>query len=605
MNKKFFKNRSTFYAPRFTIPYNRGAALTLAVLFFVIISLAIVMGSVNPVVRDFNTGSELINSKLSYFTAEAGNEDAIYRTKKGKQLSSPEITALNGGAGAVTGTSIASNEKQIAANSTLSSLARNVQTALYTGTGFDFTYGAQAGEGGVEMDQNSRIEGVGGTPGNVYSNGPIIGSNGATITGSATVASTISEDVQARSTVCNQDQIVGQNDPQIDFAQSFIPSESKTLFKVSIYIKKVGSSNPPGTKVRIVSDNAGSPSTSSLASEDLQANLVTGSYGWVDVVFQSPTMVTAGQTYWIVLDAGENSSRYWVWCKDSNNGFGNGVGKYSEDWDDNPWTQITGDLTFKTYLGAGVGSINNVIISGNAYANTITNSTVTGTPYCQTGSGNNFATCNTSQPDPPPLNMPISQGNIDQWKADASAGGVIAGDYTVLIDVSLGPKEITGNLLMASNNKTLTVTGTVYVRGNIDISNGSAIRCDISFGSDSCIIVADGWVHIANNGTFQGSGSPGSFLLLVTTLACTGSSGTGCTHHTGAVDVHNQATGIVFYASNGMINLHNGVTLTSATAYKLRLDNTATIQYDQGIMNTNFSSGPGGGWNIKSWDEVQ
>ena len=179
MNKKFFKKMpsvqywlSVVGCRLSSFPHNRGAALTLAVLFFVIISLAIVMGSVNPIVRDFNAGSELINSKLSYFTAEAGNEDAIYRTKKGKQLSSPEITALNGGSVSVTVTSIASNEKQIAANSTLSSLVRNVQTALYTGTGFDFTYGAQAGEGGVEMDQNSRIEGVGGTPPNAYSNRP-------------------------------------------------------------------------------------------------------------------------------------------------------------------------------------------------------------------------------------------------------------------------------------------------------------------------------------------------------------------------------------------------------------------------------------------------
>src|SRR3989344_1573115 len=124
MNKKFFNKRSTLYALRFTIPYNRGAALTLAVLFFVIISIAIVMGSVSPVVRDFNAGSELINSKLSYFTAEAGGEDAFYRLKSGKQISSPEVTTLNGGSTSVTVVNVGSNEKEITSNSAVSSHVR-------------------------------------------------------------------------------------------------------------------------------------------------------------------------------------------------------------------------------------------------------------------------------------------------------------------------------------------------------------------------------------------------------------------------------------------------------------------------------------------------
>ena len=201
--------------------------------------------------------------------------------------------------------------------------------------------------------------------------------------------------------------------------------------------------------------------------------------------------------------------------------------------------------------------------------------------------------------------MPISQANIDQWKIDAQAGGQIAGDYTVTDDVSLGPKEITGNLVMTSNNKTLTITGTLYVRGNIDVANGSAIRCDSGYGENSCLVVADGWIHAANNGQFSGSGTPGSFVMLLTTLACTGSPGVGCGHHDGAIDAHNNATGVIFYASNGMVNLHNGVSLTEVTAYKLRMDNNAIITYDSGLANAKFSSGPTGGFSVTDWREVE
>lgn len=605
MNKYFSKKH-------FLIPQNRGAALTMAVLFFVLISIAIVMGSVNPVVRDFNSGSELINSKLSYFTAEAGDEDAIYRTKKGKQISNPEVTTLNGGSVSVTVADIDSSNKEITSNSTIYSLARNVKTVLNAGVGSDFAYGAQVGEGGLVMNNNSSVEGTGGAAGNVYSNGPISGSNGTSITGSATVATSVVLDKQ--STVCNQDNIVGQTNPSIDFAQSFVPSDSKPIYKVSLYIKRVGSSNPPTAYVRIVSDNAGSPSTTSLSSATLPVALVTTSYGWVDVTFASPYTVTAGQKYWLILDATQNSNYYWTWCSDSNNGSGNGLGKYKQTWSTSgSWTQITGDLNIKTYLGAGPGTINAVSVGGNAYANTITNSTITGTPYCQTGSGNNKA-CNTSQADPAPLNMPISQGNIDQWKTDAAAGGTITGNCgdsgvagcnASSGTLSLGPKKIVGNLTL-TNGHTLNLTGVIYVTGTVNISNNGVIKCDIAFGADSCVLIADGSIDVSNNGAVNGSGQAGSYVLMVSTIqGCNGSGGTGCASGSSGINLGNNINGGIFYTSNSMINISNNAEIKAVVGYKLNLSNNVEIKYEQGVANTNFASGPGGGWNVKSWNEVQ
>ena len=442
MNKKFFNKRSTLYALRFTIPYNRGAALTLAVLFFVIISIAIVMGSVSPVVRDFNAGSELINSKLSYFTAEAGGEDAFYRLKSGKQISSPEVTTINGGSASVMVVTVSSNEKEITSNSAVSSHVRNTKMEINTGVGSDFSYGAQVGEGGLVMNNNSSVQGTGGVVGNIYSNGPIVGASNTSVTGSATVATTIVEDNQARSLVCNADQDVARVSPEVDFGQSFVASDSKPLYKVSFYIKKTG--NPGNQTIRIVADNgSGVPNTTTLASGTLQVGLVSTSYGWVDVTFSTPANLVSGQTYWIILDDnGANGSNYWVWCSDSNNGLGNGVAKYRASWNSgSAWSSaITGDLAFKTYLGAGPGTISSTSVGVDAYANTITNSTITGTPYCQTGSGNNKA-CDTSQADPPPLNMPISDGNIAQWKDDASAGGTITGNCGEVLPGVTSPAE--------------------------------------------------------------------------------------------------------------------------------------------------------------------
>ena len=463
------------------------------------------------------------------------------------------------------------------------------------------------------MDNNSQVIG------NVYSNGSIIGASGATIDGDAIVGGGVEESIPTQSTVCNEDQIVGQADPEIDFAQSFIAPSSDPLAKVSMYLKKIGL--PGDRNIRITVDNFGSPADTELANGTLESALVTGSYGWIDIIFSSPPLLTSGNTYWIVLDAKRDSNKYWIWCKDSNNGYGNGVGKYSQDWDDDPWTLITGDLTFKTYFGSGITLINSVVVIGDAQANTITNSKICGDAYYQSidASSLDFVNNPTSpscpdpltdgtafpgSPDPPISQMPISQANIDDWKSDATAGGQIVGDYTVTSDVSLGPIEITGDLLMTATNRTLTVTGTIYVQGNIDLDNGSAIQCDPSYGINSCIIIADGWIHTANNGTFSGSGDPASFLLLLTTSACKGVSAPDCTHHDAAADLHNNATGVIFYAADGMINLHNGVNITEATAYKLRIDNTATITYNQGLADASFSSGPSAGWVVADWKEV-
>lgn len=583
--------------------------MMITVVFFLFISLAVMFGMVNPTLTETKLARSLAYSSQSVFLSEGATEDMLYRIKKGKQYSNPEQLTLNGATASISVSDIGTGRKEVVASADAAQNVRSVSVQIRTGAGVDFPYGAQVGAGGIEMEQNSRIEGAGGAVGNVYSNGPVEGETGATVTGSLTVASSVTEDMGAQWTVCNQDQIVGRNNPQIDFAQSFKPTTSGSLFKVSLYIKKTSGSNPPSTKVRIVSDNNGSPSTNDIGEDEtLPASLVTTNYGWVDITFEEPADLVGGQTYWLLLDAGQNSSRYWTWCKDSNAGYSNGSPKYKQYWDTSgSWTAVSGDLTFKTYFGSGLGIIDNVDVSGNAYANTITDSTITGTAYCQNGSGNNKA-CNTSQPDPTPLNLPISQGNIDQWKLDADPDlSPRNGDLNVTSNMSYGPEKIIGNLNLTSNNKTLTVAGTIYVTGNIDVGNGSIIRCAASYGQDSCLIITDGWIHVENNGSFAGSGQSGSYIMLLSTLeGCNGAEGSsGCTHHDAALDVHNQATGAIFYIQNSMAHLHNGVQVTSITAYKLEIDNTAVIRYEEGVSDTNFSSGPGGGWNVDSWAEVE
>ena len=61
----------------------------------------------------------------------------------------------------------------------------------------------------------------------------------------------------------------------------------------------------------------------------------------------------------------------------------------------------------------------------------------------------------------------------------------------------------------------------------------------------------------------------------------------------------------ILYAPNGLLFIENAATLKEATAYQMQIENNSTIIYESGLVNLNFSSGPGGGWSIGGWTEVE
>jgi len=606
----------------FNITHNhKGFAVYFVAILVLVAMIGVAISITILTMNEYTISSNIVKSSQAYFAAETGIEDAIYRIKKFLNVPASYTITVGEGSVEVSADSPSANSWVIVGNGNLSRALRKLEARLAINTiNPEFYYGAQAGDLGIIMGNNSRIEGAGGVAGNIYSNGSVDGAPGATITGDVFVASGMAED-QAHA-VYNEDQIFGKEDPIVDIAQSFSPSVSSTLTKISIYVKKVGT---PGSRtVRILTDVSGSPSTTTLASGTLQSSLVGDVYGWVDVVFASPPSLIEGDDYWIMVDATKDKNKYWFWGKDKNQGYGNGLGKYVQDWSvSNPaWITIVGDLNFKTFMGGQATFLEEVIVTGDAHANTISNSNICGDAYYQTIDDPSLIFLNnpsnplcsdpltpgTSTPgstDPPLENMPISDSNINQWKQEATDGGVFPGDLIIDSDLSFGPQKIEGNLIMTDNNRTLTVDGTIYVTGHIDISNGSTIRCSPSYGWQSCVIVADQWVHIVNNGIFQGSGEDESYLMILSTSDCDGTPAEDCTDFNSAMDLHNNAEGAIFYAHNGLIYIHNGVQISELTARKIELEPTAVVRYEQGLINASFSSGPGGGWTVASWKEIE
>ncbi len=260
---------------------------------------------------------------------------------------------------------------------------------------------------------------------------------------------------------------------------------------------------------------------------------------------------------------------------------------------------ITGDA----YVAGSTGSISNIRVgyngTGNAHAHTVTSSTVTGTIYCQSGSGNNKA-CNTGEADPSPEDLPVPDTDIAEWESTATTGGTTNGNVTISAPTTLGPRKINGNLTI---NSTLTIADTIYVTGNI-IINGT-VKLDASYGATSGIIIADGYITINNGVAFENSGTPGSYILLLSNSTCDASVSSSPCNGNNAVEVSNNSNISIVNAQKGTVYFSNNASVKEAVGNKIELKNNVDISYGTGLINVDFTSGSSSRWAIESWSEGQ
>lgn len=248
-------------------------------------------------------------------------------------------------------------------------------------------------------------------------------------------------------------------------------------------------------------------------------------------------------------------------------------------------------------------NINSTTVGGDAYYQTISNSTVAGASH-------------PGSSDQPTIEFPITDAQIAQWESDAAAGGVLAcggATYTINSSIALGPKKIPCNVSIGGNGTVVTLNGAVWITGNLTIAGsggaGVQIRIADAVGDKSIVMIADnpsnktgsGQISISGNSNFYGStGNDDSYVMLISgnTSAETGGSNLG-------IDVVNGATGnVLVFAPHGEIRLQNNVNLREVTAYKLSVYNNAVVNYLIGLSQPLFTSGPGGTWKIRHWKEI-
>ncbi|MBI4155982.1 MAG: hypothetical protein HY507_01985 [Candidatus Zambryskibacteria bacterium] len=157
------------------VKHNSGAAMLLAILFFLFASMTIILGITNPILKQARIVSDLLRSKESYYYAEGGLEDALYRIKNNKTINSGDTIVNNGYITTITVTPT-SDGKIIEALSNRNEIIRKMQSKVITGVGANFHYGIQSGAGGFLLQNSSTVTG------NIFSSGSVRGS-GNTIYG--------------------------------------------------------------------------------------------------------------------------------------------------------------------------------------------------------------------------------------------------------------------------------------------------------------------------------------------------------------------------------------------------------------------------------------
>ena len=263
---------------------------------------------------------------------------------------------------------------------------------------------------------------------------------------------------------------------------------------------------------------------------------------------------------------------------------------------------ITGDA-----WAAGAHIIKGFTIGVDAHANTLQNNDIGQDAYYQSISGTTVGGMSyPGSPDPESQALPLTGEQIEVWKEDAAAGGA-SGSYTLEGDdtASLGPVKIAGNLII-KNSAILTLSGTVWVTGDITLEDNGVLRLDSGYGENSGLLIADGSILIKNNFIVCGSEGydadedvcypeNGSYVLLLSTK--TGED---------AISLENNAdiNGII-YTSAGEVSVKNNARVMAVTGYEIEVENNVIITYESGLVNLNFSSGPGGGWKIGAWREVE
>lgn len=606
----------------FATPFHkpRGNTLVMAMILVAVVLVLVVL-LFDTSEQNLRTTAQRINTQSATRLAEAGVEKAIWCLNTGSCPGGSGYTGeSNTALGEGTFTTIVtccSSTRTVTATGSVNSLngpsTQQVTVKLtMTTTNVAFQYGVQTGVGGVKLENNAHING------NLFSSGSVEGDNNSYITDDVilTVSNPLTDVTSSPSVSPLQLKNFGEAGSTTYVVQSFRPATTDRLYSVDL---KIAKHNAPTSNVTlyVYDDNAGAPGANlSGSGQALTVSVPNDSpagweNGWTNQIYAPTTTLVAGNTYWLVLKvSATNSTKYWVLPRGVDTAYADGTAKSGSALTSmSPACTGGCDLAFRINVGGVPPTLKIPRVDGNGYARTIESTTLgkkayyqnligsvkanAGAETCTTSSNGPF--CFGSSADQTPVNFPISDAEIAQMEGQAANGGTTnCPTGCTLTSGTIGPKKYVGNVTIEGN---VTLDGTVWVVGNLTVTNNAIVSLSAGYGNTSGVIVADdpdareskGLIVFSNNGNLRGNANPGTYIMTVSMNADAAFTAT-------AIDVSNNLTAGVLYAPYGKIHISNNAQLKEVTAQRLHLDNNASVQYETGLANVIFSSGPGGAW---------
>ena len=170
--------------------------MLIACLLFLAGAAAVSAAAAGPALRRASAARAFADARQGLYAVSAAAEDVAYRHMRGFAVGASEAVTVGGIAASATVTDV-SGGKEVVAKALGARFARASTLRLLEGEGAAFHYGAQAGAGGIVLENSSSIAG------NVYANGPIDGAGGNLIKGDVVSAGPLGlvRDVHATSSV--------------------------------------------------------------------------------------------------------------------------------------------------------------------------------------------------------------------------------------------------------------------------------------------------------------------------------------------------------------------------------------------------------------------
>ena len=262
------------------------------------------------------------------------------------------------------------------------------------------------------------------------------------------------------------------------------------------------------------------------------------------------------------------------------------------------------------------GTVSKIHVTGSAWTNTLNDSIIEGDAYYNvvgvpsTVNGTRHTPFTVIDPEP----LPITDAEIDLDKTEIQNTGTVipassctAGKYTINADTTIGNVKIECDLEIKKTGAStvVTLTGPLWVTGNITLSSGPTLRVSPTIWRRSVKIIADNpanrltssKITVSNSTQFQGTGHPSSFIMLLSQNNSAESGGTET-----AIDVGQSSSGaLLVYAGHGKVAIGNQIHLKSVSGYHIDIGNNSDITYDTGLTSVLFTGGPGGGYVISDW----